>query len=69
MREGSITLVIGCSPTRLHIGSPIARNALAAEAGLDVAVAPNASLGISWTGQFADQSHDNAVKGNFVWRF
>jgi len=50
-------------------GSPIARDALVAESGLDFAVAPNASLGISWTGQFADQSHDNAVKGNFVWRF
>jgi outer membrane autotransporter protein len=50
-------------------GSPIARDALAAEAGLDLAIAPNASLGISWTGQFADQSHDNAVKGNFRWRF
>jgi outer membrane autotransporter protein len=50
-------------------GSPIARDALVAEAGLDFAVAANASLGISWTGQFADQSHDNAVKGNFVWRF
>jgi outer membrane autotransporter protein len=50
-------------------GSPIARDALVAEAGLDLAVAPNASLGISWTGQFADQSHDNAVKDNFGWKF
>ena len=24
-------------------------------------------LGVSWTGQFADQSHDNALKGNFRW--
>jgi outer membrane autotransporter protein len=45
------------------------RDALVAEAGLDVAVAPNGSLGVSWTGQFADQSHDNAIKGNFRWRF
>ena len=50
-------------------GSPIARNALAAEAGVDVAVAANATLGVSWTGQYADQSHDNAVKGNFRWSF
>ena len=50
-------------------GSPIARDALVAEAGLDLAIAPNASLGFSWTGQFAGQSHDNAVKGNLVWRF
>jgi uncharacterized protein with beta-barrel porin domain len=60
-----------------HIGlslgdiTPLAarlRDALVAEAGL-FAVALNVSLGISWTGQFADQSHDNAVKGNFSWRF
>ncbi len=50
-------------------GSPIARDALVAEAGLDLAVAPNASLGISWTGQFADKVHDNTVKGNFTLRF
>jgi outer membrane autotransporter protein len=50
-------------------GSPIARDALVAEAGLDLAVAPNASLGVSWSGQFADQSHINAIKGNFRWRF
>jgi outer membrane autotransporter protein len=50
-------------------GSPIARDALVTEAGLDLAVTSNASLGISWNGQFADQSHDNAVKGNFRWRF
>lgn len=50
-------------------GSPIARDALVTEAGLDLAVTPNASLGISWTGQFAQQSHDNAVKGNFRWSF
>jgi hypothetical protein len=34
------------------------RDVLVAEAGL-FAVAPNASRGISWTGQFADHSHDN----------
>ncbi|MBR0875614.1 autotransporter domain-containing protein, partial [Bradyrhizobium tropiciagri] len=50
-------------------GSPIARDALVAEAGLDLAVAPNASVGVSWAGQFADQSHNNMVKGNFSWRF
>lgn len=50
-------------------GSPIARDALVSEAGLDWAVAANASLGISWTGQYASRSHDNTVKGSFVWRF
>jgi hypothetical protein len=35
----------------------------------DFAGIANASHGISWTGQFADQSRTNAVKNNFSWRF
>jgi len=50
-------------------GSPIARDALVSKAGLAFAVAPNASLGISWTNQFADQSYDNTRKGNFARNF
>lgn len=50
-------------------GSPIARNALVAEAGVDVAVAANATLGVSWTGQYAEQSQSNTFKGNFNWSF
>lgn len=50
-------------------GSPIARDALVAEAGLDLAVTPNAFVGVSWAGQFADRSHNNMVKGNLSWRF
>ncbi|WP_170850358.1 MULTISPECIES: autotransporter domain-containing protein [unclassified Beijerinckia] len=50
-------------------GSPIARNALVAEAGIDLAVAANASLGLSWTGQFGDKNVNNAFKANFAWRF
>lgn len=50
-------------------GSPIARDALVAEAGLDLAVAADAFLGVSWSGQFADRSHNNMVKGSFSWRF
>jgi len=33
---------------------PIARNAAVAEAGIDVAVSPSASLGVSYAGQFGD---------------
>lgn len=50
-------------------GSPIARDALVAEAGLDLALNTNASLGITWSGQFAERSYNNAIKGSFSWRF
>jgi len=33
---------------------PIARNAAVAEAGVDVAVSPSASLGMSYAGQLGD---------------
>lgn len=50
-------------------GSPIARDALVAEAGLDLALTANASIGVTWNGQFANGTRNNAVKGNFTWRF
>jgi outer membrane autotransporter protein len=50
-------------------GSPIARDALVAEAGLDLTITPDILLGVSWTGQFGDDAHDNAVKANFTLRF
>lgn len=50
-------------------GSPIARDAFVAEAGFDIALNNNASLGITWSGQFAERSYNNAIKGSFNWRF
>lgn len=50
-------------------GSPLARDAFVSEAGLDLAVADNASLGVSWTGQYASRNRDNTVRGRFLWRF
>lgn len=50
-------------------GSPIARDALVAEAGLDLAVGANAAIGVSWSGQFASGSQSNTIKGNFSWKF
>ncbi len=50
-------------------GSPIARDALVAEVGLDLVVGANAAIGVSWSGQFASGSHSNTVKGSFSWKF
>lgn len=50
-------------------GAPIARNSLLLEAGLDMDVASNVSLGVAWTGQIADRVQDHSVKGNFKVRF
>ena len=50
-------------------GVPIARDALLAEAGLDLAIGRNATLGVSYTGQIARNVQDHAAKGKFSWRF
>ena len=50
-------------------GAPIARNSLLLEAGLDMNIAANVTLGVAWTGQLAERAQDNSVKGNFAVRF
>jgi subtilase-type serine protease len=62
-------LRFGTGPAFLSAGVPIDRDAFVAEAGLDLAVAPNATLGIAYTGQTGTRAQDQAVKGNFTYRF
>ena len=50
-------------------GVPIARDSLLAEAGLDLAIGRNATLGISYVGQHARNVQDHAAKGKFSWKF
>lgn len=50
-------------------GAPIARDAALAEAGLDLAINSHATVGVSYTGQFAGSVTDHAAKGKFSWKF
>jgi subtilase-type serine protease len=50
-------------------GVPIARDSALVEAGLDLAINRNATLGVSYVGQLGDGVQDHAVKGRAVWRF
>ncbi|PWJ84636.1 outer membrane autotransporter protein [Pseudaminobacter salicylatoxidans] len=50
-------------------GTPIARNAAVIEAGLDIAVAPSATLGLSYRGQLASRTSDNGFKVDLNVRF
>ncbi|GAU83454.1 outer membrane autotransporter barrel [Bosea sp. BIWAKO-01] len=50
-------------------GTPIARDAFVADAGIELALTRAASLSLSYSGQFGNKAQENAVKGNFVWRF
>ncbi|KNY20528.1 autotransporter domain-containing protein [Methylobacterium sp. ARG-1] len=62
-------LSFGSGPSFLSAGVPIDWDALVAGAGLDLAVAPNARLGVAYTGQVGARAQDQAVKGNFTLRF
>nr|WP_274612691.1 hypothetical protein [Bradyrhizobium brasilense] len=46
-------------------GVPLARNAAMVEGGLDLRVAPQASIGIAYVGQLADRVQDHSVKARF----
>ncbi|WP_426664496.1 autotransporter outer membrane beta-barrel domain-containing protein [Rhodanobacter aciditrophus] len=50
-------------------GLPIARNALAADAGLTVRLAKHASFDLSWHGQAARHAMDSGFHGGFDWQF
>jgi subtilase-type serine protease len=50
-------------------GVPIARDSALAEAGLDLAIGRNATIGVSYVGQLARNVHDHAAKGKFTWKF
>jgi outer membrane autotransporter protein len=50
-------------------GVPIARDALLAEAGVDLAINAHATIGVSYAGQIANNVQDHAAKGRFSWKF
>ncbi|PSJ59510.1 autotransporter serine protease [Kumtagia ephedrae] len=50
-------------------GLPIARDALVLEAGLDLAIAPAASLGLTYAGQIAGSARDHGFSGSLTLKF
>ncbi|UMY19406.1 autotransporter domain-containing protein [Methylobacterium organophilum] len=62
-------LAFGTGPSFVTAGIPIDRDALVANAGLDLRVSANATIGIAYTGQVGERAQDHAVKGNFTLRW
>jgi outer membrane autotransporter protein len=50
-------------------GSPIARNALITELGVNYAIGPSATIGIAYSGQYSGGSNENSGKANLTVRF
>jgi outer membrane autotransporter protein len=50
-------------------GVPIARDSALIEAGLDLNLTPNATLGVSYQGQFGGGASQNGFKANLAVKF
>src|SRR5471030_12586 len=50
-------------------GVPIARDSAVVELGLDVSVGKNATVGVSYSGQYGGEYRENAIQGSLLWRF
>jgi outer membrane autotransporter protein len=50
-------------------GTPISRDAAVTEVGFDGNISPYMSIGLSWSGQFAYNAHENSLHGQFLYRW
>lgn len=50
-------------------GVPLAQNSGLIDVGLDFALGPDMTAGVSYSGQFGEDVTDNGVKGRFTWLF
>jgi outer membrane autotransporter protein len=50
-------------------GVPVARDALAVDAGVDIGLSKQATFGVSYSGQVAGKSSTNGVKANIAVKF
>ncbi|WP_268995514.1 autotransporter family protein [Microvirga roseola] len=50
-------------------GTPVDRDALVAEAGLDWRASDAVSLGVLYSGQVGERAQEHSIKGSFTWRF
>lgn len=63
------TYLVDCRlPIRLHLhsGTPVDRDALVAEAGLEWQASQAVSLGVAYQGQIGSQAKEHAFKGSLV---
>lgn len=68
VRPGAVVALAGGDPFTVD-GLPVARDALVADAGLDVQVSRNATVSLSYDGQLARHAVDSGFKGGLAWKF
>ncbi|TCR59429.1 autotransporter domain-containing protein [Bosea sp. BK604] len=67
--DPATTLAFSGSNAFTVAGLPIAKNAALVEAGLDLAISKNATLGVSYAGQLATDTQDHTFKANLAVKF
>jgi outer membrane autotransporter protein len=68
--DPSATLMFASGGTAFTVlGTPLARDSVLVDAGIGLAIAPETTLGIAYSGRFANDLTDNAVNGRFDWHF
>ncbi|WP_026606988.1 autotransporter domain-containing protein [Methylocapsa acidiphila] len=53
----------------LIAGAPLARDAALIEAGIELHIAPLATIGVSYAAQLANRAQDQSAKGSLNWKF
>jgi outer membrane autotransporter protein len=66
--EAALAFAAGGTPFTVE-GAPIARDALAVEAGIDLDVTPDAKVSVLYNGQLSADGSDNGVKATLSLRF
>jgi outer membrane autotransporter protein len=66
--DAALAFVSNGAPFRIT-GVPIARDSALVEAGFDLAIGRNISIGAAYVGQLGDRVQDHAVKGKAAWQF
>ncbi|MEZ2409005.1 autotransporter domain-containing protein, partial [Bosea sp. RCC_152_1] len=67
--DPTATLAFSGSGAFIVAGLPIARDAALVEGGLDLSISPTATLGLSYTGQLAQDAQDHVFKGLLAVKF
>jgi subtilase-type serine protease len=67
--EARLAFISAPSASFTVSGVPIAENTALVELGANLLISPQASLGLSYIGQFAGDTSQNAVQANLNWRF
>jgi outer membrane autotransporter protein len=67
--EASLAFADASNMSFTVAGAPIAENAALIDAGVDLRLSQRARLGLSYYGQLSADAQQNAVRGDFSWRF